>query len=341
MAYSSNREIRQRDFSTGHRYKSEDTQNYNPGNEFATEKRFNSENHIYNSDYRDNFYSGDHYLPRTTQQPEGKNHHQNNYSNDSGYEGTEDQTYSTRGKRFRKMPSSASLQSQVIQEDPNQPSAYLTRQQRHTLIRMSSHPNRLVATNQTPVNNPYSTRQERAGLRNRTDILKPTHHVNGGASSQAWHHQSQSQPKSSKCVPTLLFIFIFIVAFCSVFYALAHIVPLTQEIPTVHSGEQLKKEGEFHDYMAVYLLKFGHDSVLRAMEFADEHWWFMGPALAGLTVTLGTIKIMHYDKIGGPKVRATPSLHLDTVAAVLNGILTCLFFLFYNLKVKPEEEKSF
>lgn len=340
MAYqTSNRELRQRDFAADRRYKSEDTQNYNPDNQFAPEKRFSSENHIYSGDYRDNFYSGDNYSPRTNQQPENKNHHQNNnYSNDSGYEGTEDQTYSTRGKRFQKMLSSASLQSQVIQEDPSQP-AYLTRQQRHALTRMSSYPSRLVATNQTPVNNPYPTRQERAGIRNRADASKPTHQVNGGG-SHAWQHQSQTQPTTSHRVPTLLVCFIFCLGICCLLYGLAHIVPLTQEIPTVHSGEQLKKEGESHDFMVVYLLKFGHDTMLRGMEFAEEHWWLMGPAIAGLSVTLVTIKIMHYDQVGGPEVRATPSLHLDTVAAVLNGILTCLFFLFYNLKVKPEEEKN-
>jgi len=336
MAYSSNR---QRWQDAGRRFKSEDTQNYSPDNEGqgVTEKRFPSENHIYSGDYRDNFYSGDNYSPRTAQQSETKNHHQS-YSNDSGYEGTEDQTYTTQGKRFRKMPSSASLQSQVIPEDPNQP-AYMTRKQRHALTRMSSYPTRLVATtNQTPVNNPYPTRQERAALRNRTDTTKPTHQVNGG--NQTWQQQSQSQPKGSYWVPTLLVCFIFILIFSLGLYTLAHIVPLTQEIPTVHSGEQLKKEGEFHDYMAVYLLKFGQDTVLCAMEFAEEHWWFMGPALLGLTVTLGTIKIMHYERIGGPKVKPTPSLHLDTVAAVVNGIVICLFFLFYNLKVKPEEEKN-
>ena len=59
-----------------------------------------------------------------------------------------------------------------------------------------------------------------------------------------------------------------------------------------------------------------------------------GPVLVGSLVTATTWKVLHYDETGRPP---RPSLHFGKVISVLNGILLGLYYLFYNLKLRPSD----
>ena len=119
---------------------------------------------------------------------------------------------------------------------------------------------------------------------------------------------------------------------CYTCYTLAHVVPLFEEIPTVHSKGALAATD---DYLAVYLAEVGSVS----LGLCTDQAWLLGPLATGLAVTTLTWKILHYDTVGGPKVQQRPSLQLGKVVAVLNGILMCLYYLFYNLRLKPAGQK--
>jgi len=141
--------------------------------------------------------------------------------------------------------------------------------------------------------------------------------------SSLWHGPTVT-------LPTLpLFLVLTIITASTCWYLSDYLPSITTDQPT-----------QLSDYSIVWVLTRVSDKVSPLLRQASLHSWILGPAFIGVAVTTVTLVILNIDKVGGVQVESTPSLHLGEVAAVTNGLLMFLYFLFYNTRVKQEKGDS-
>lgn len=135
---------------------------------------------------------------------------------------------------------------------------------------------------------------------------------------------------SAVTLPTLpLFLVLTTITATTCWYLSDYLPSITTDQPT-----------QLSDYSIVWVLTSVSDRVSPLLRQASLHNWILGPAFIGMSVTTVTLVILNIDKVGGVQVESTPSLHLGEVAAVTNGLLMFLYFLFYNTRVSKEQGDS-
>jgi len=203
--------------------------------------------------------------------------------------------------QFKRMYSTSALQTQVIPEEENMAKA---KRLLFSHNKSSSDPTRFSS-------NPI---QERTGWS--TDYK-----VNGV------HSREDTRPAMT--VPTLPLLLVLTIVITFTCCYLSDYLP---SITTTNYPTQLS------DYSIIWALSTFSDKMHPLLQLSSGYSWVLVPAFIGLSVTTITLVILNIDKVGGEKVESYPSLHLGEVVAVMNGLLMFLYFLFYNIRVEPEEQ---
>lgn len=221
------------------------------------------------------------------------------------------QTSVPKSAQFRRMYSSNSLQAQVIPEEADMAKAKRIMFSHH---KSSSDPTRITSSPMEEKNRLAWPKDRPAWLSREND-------------------SAQAPPKQGAAVslalPTLPLFLVLAIITCTCCY-LSDYLPHTH---TAHHPTQLT------DYSIIWAANTILEKMYTLVQLSSDQRWVLGPALIGVSITTVTLVILNMDKLGGEKVESFPSLHLGEGVAVMNGLLMFLYFLFYNIRVKPEEKQ--
>ena len=238
-----------------------------------------------------------------------------------------EQTTVPKVSQFRRMFSSNSLQAQVIPEEVDMAKAKRIMFSHH---KSSSDPTRLTSSPMQDKNSLAWSQDKHAWLSRENEAgqtpIKPV--VPAPKSSRTRPNQDQGDP--SLALPTLPLFLVLAIITCTCCY-------LSDYLPTTHSTNQTT---QLQDYSIIWAANSVSDKISTLVQLSSDHGWVLGPVLIGVSITTVTLMVLNIDKLGGEVVEPSPSLHLGEGVAVMNGILMFLYFLFYNIRVKPEENQG-
>jgi len=230
--------------------------------------------------------------------------------------------------QFRRMYSCNSLQSHVIPEEED--TARIKRIM-FSHNKSSSDPTRKTSyptqdKNGTPWSHDRPTwpsKERESGHTPHKRNVPITLATNGAARTR----HIRGDEKQTLALPTLPLFVVLAIVICTFGY-------LSDYLPTSPHPPQLQ------DYSLVWVASTISDKLSTLLQSCSDQWWLLGPLLIGVAVTTITLIVLNMDKLGGEVVEPYPSLYLGEATAVMNGVLMFLYFLFYNIHDKQDENSD-